>query len=205
MVTKCPICGAGSVLDETCPDTCGSLEGILQSDVDRTSRTFGFDWGKGFVAPFLGIDHQTAKDALIAAQVSENDRVVDLGCGDGRVCIAACLLGADATGFDLDEDLITQAISLADEMDISSTGKRPKFDVKDLFEVELDQFTVICTFLLPETMDRLLPTLLVEMSKGRRIISFGWEVPGLGESFACCRGNADSTATERWFLYARQK
>ena len=205
MVTKCPICGAGPVLDETCPATCGSLEGILQSDVDRTSRTFGFDWGKGFVAPFLGIDHQAAKDALMAAQVSENDRVVDLGCGDGRVCIAACLLGADATGYDLDEDLITQAVSLADGMDVSSTGKRPMFGVKDLFEVDLGQFTIICTFLLPETMDQLLPALLVEMSKGTRIISFGWQVPGLGELLACCRGNADSTATERWFLYARQK
>ena len=205
MVTKCPICGTGPVLDETCPATCGSLEGILQSDVDRTSRTFGFDWGKGFVAPFLGINHQVAKDALMAAQVSENDRVVDLGCGDGRVCIAACLLGADATGYDLDGDLVTHAMSLADEMDISSTGKRPKFHVKDLFEVDLGQFSVICTFLLPETMDRLLPTLLVELSKESRVISFGWEVPGLGDPLACCRGNADSTATERWFLYARQK
>eukprot|EP00986_Skeletonema_menzelii_P009392 scaffold4266_cov139-Skeletonema_menzelii.AAC.16 len=204
MTTICPICGAGPVLDETCPATCGSLEGTLPSDVDRSSRTFGFDWGKGFVAPFLGIDHQTAKDALMAAQVSKNDSVVDLGCGDGRVCIAACLLGADGTGYDLDENLITKAKSLADEMDSSSTGKRPKFDVKDLFEVDLDQFTIICTFLLPETMDRLVPTLLVELSKGSRIISFGWQVHGLGEPLACCRGKADSTATERWFLYARQ-
>ena len=99
--------------------------------------------------------------------------------------------------------MITQAKALADEMDIPNTGKRPKFDVKDLFEVELDQFSVICTFLLPETMDRLVPTLLVEMMKGSRIISFGWEVPGLGDPFACCRGNTD-TATERWFLYAKQ-
>lgn len=141
---------------------------------------------------------------LIAAQVSECDKVVDLGCGDGRICIAACLMGADGTGYDLDKNLITQAKELADEMDTLDTGKRPKFDVKDLFEVELDQFNVICTFLLPETMDRLVPTLLVEMTKGSRIISFGWEVPGLGEPLACCRGKADSTATERWFLYTRQ-
>lgn len=205
MTTKCPICGASPVLDETCPAACGSLEGILQSDVDRASRTFGFDWGEGFVAPFLGIDHQTAKDALLAAQVSEGDTVVDLGCGDGRVCIAACFLGADATGYDLDKNLITQAESLADEMDISTTGKRPKFDVKDLFEVELDQFSVICTFLLPETMDRLVPSLLAELTKGSRIISFGWNVRGLGEPMACCRGKADSTATERWFLYTREE
>lgn len=204
MTTKCPICGAGPVLDETCPSTCGSLEGILQSDVDRSSRTFGFDWGTGFVAPFLGINHQTAKDALTAAQVSKGDKVVDLGCGDGRICIAACLMGADGTGYDLDTNLITQAKALAEEIDIPTTGKRPKFEVKDLFEVVLDQFSVICTFLLPETMDRLVPTLLVELTKGSRIISFGWEVPGLGESLTCCRGKADSTATERWFLYATQ-
>ncbi len=198
------MCGASPVQDETCPAACGSLEGLLQSDVDRSSgsRTFGFDWANGFVAPFLGINYQTAKDALMAAQLSNGDTVVDLGCGDGRVCTAACSIGADATGYDLDEILIRKAKSLANEMDMS-IEKRPRFDVKDLFEVELNEYSVICMFLLPEAMDRLVPTLLVELTKGSRIISFGWQVPGLGKPLASCRGKADSTATERWFLYTR--
>lgn len=202
MSTKCPICGVSPVLDDTCPATCGSLEGLLLSDVDRSSsRTFGFDWANGFVAPFLGIDYHTAMDALMAARVSEGDNVVDLGCGDGRICAAACSIGADATGYDLDEILITKAKLLANEMDVS-IEKKPRFELKDLFEVELNEYSVICMFLLPAAMDRLVPTLLVELTKGSRIISFGWQVPGLGKPSACCRGKADSTATERWFLYA---
>lgn len=205
-IIKCPICGEGPVIDETCPAACGSLEGILPCDVDRTKKapTFGYDWANGYVAPFLGVDQQTAKDALMAANISENDEVVDLGCGDGRVCIEACQLGANATGFDLDSDLIAKAKAQAAENLIASLyEKRPKFDVKDLFEVDLNQFTVICMFLLPETLDRLAPSLLIEMTKGRRIISFGWQVPGLGEPRAYCRGKADSTATERWYLYTK--
>ena len=206
MITKCPICGASPIHDQTCPASCGSLEGLLPSDVERGSRTFGFDWSNGYVAPFLGIDHQTAKDALIAAEISSDDNLCDLGCGDGRVCIAACALGASsATGFDLDEDLIQKANSLADEMS-NAEEKRPTFVVKDLFFVELNEYSVICMFLLPNTLDRLVPKLLaVERvsNRSRRIISFGWPIPGLGEPAACCRGRADSTATERWFLYSR--
>src|SRR6056300_577238 len=192
MATKCPICGASPIHDQTCPASCGSLEGLLPSDVERGSRTFGFDWSNGFVAPFLGIDHQTAKDAL-TAEASSDDDVVDLGCGDGRVCQAACTLGASsATGFDLDEDLIQKANELADEMAISEE-RRPKFVVKDLFTVELNEYSVICMFLLPNTMNRLVPKLKLlaaekVSNRSRRIISFGWPIPTLGEPAACCRG-----------------
>ena len=210
MGTECPICGDSPIHDQTCPASCGSLEGILPSDVERGSRTFGFDWSNGFVAPFLGIDHETAKDALIAAEVSSDDNVVDLGCGDGRVCLAACTLGASsATGFDLDEDLIQKANEFADEMSIAGE-RRPNFVVKDLFTVDLNEYSVICMFLLPNTMDRLVPKLIAAAqvtNKCRRIISFGWKIPGLGEPAACCRGRADrdSTATERWFLYTQDQ
>lgn len=206
MTAKCPICGASPIHDQTCPASCGSLEGLLPSDVERGSRTFGFDWSNGFVAPFLGIDQQTAKDALIAAEVSYEDNVVDLGCGDGRVCVAACTLGASsATGFDLDEELIQQANYLANEMSIAEE-RRPKFVVKDLFTVKLNEYSVICMFLLPNTIDRLVPKLLAQLSnRSLRIISFGWPIPGLGEPAACCRGKGNSTATERWFLYTKDQ
>ena len=159
-------------------------------------------WANGFVAPFLGIDQQTATVALKAAKVSKGDKVVDLGCGDGRVCIAACSMGADGIGFDLDEDLIKKAKSLSIEMP-TETEKKPTFHVNDLFAVDLNGFSVICMFLLPETMDLLVPKLLVALSKGSRIISFGWSIPRLGEPTSCCRGKVDSTAVKRWFLYTR--
>jgi ribosomal protein L11 methylase PrmA len=134
------------------------------------------------------------------------DNVVDLGCGDGRVCQAACALGASsATGFDLDEELIQKANYLANEMSIAEE-RRPKFVVKDLFTVKLNEYSVICMFLLPNTMDKLVPKLLAQVSsRSLRIISFGWPIPGLGEPAACCRGMADSTATERWFLYTQDQ
>jgi hypothetical protein len=119
-------------------------------------------------------------------------------------------LGASsATGFDLDEDLIQKANSLADEMSIAEE-RRPKFVVKDLFTVELREYSVICMFLLPNTMDRLVPKLKLlaaerVSNRSRRIITFGWPIAGLGEPSACSRGRADSTATERWFLYTQDQ
>ena len=92
---KCPFCGASPVVNETCPGSCGSLEGVPCGEAPRKSRVFGFDWANGFVAPFLAINTQAALAALQAANVSSEDFLVDLGCGDGRICrVAASELGA---------------------------------------------------------------------------------------------------------------
>ena len=67
----------------------------LGRDVDRASRTLlAYRLrANSFVAPFLDIEYQTATDALMAAQVSEGNTDLILGCGDGRVCTAACSRG----------------------------------------------------------------------------------------------------------------
>lgn len=208
--SSCPICGASPIINAVCPGDCGSLEGLPASTAMKTpSRTFGYDWANGFVAPFLGIDSRAALDALQAARVGKDDVVVDLGCGDGRVCWAACSLGAKAIGYDLDEKLISQAKSKAEI--IGSQHPTPIFCVKDLFEVELSPFSVLTIFLLPETTaspklaDKLLDALTNRPST--RIISFGWEIPALGRSVRkFCHSPKDassssSTLIERWFVY----
>lgn len=43
---------------------------------------------------------------LSLAQVNGEDCVYDLGCGDGRICIAAAKLGASAVGVEIEPDLV---------------------------------------------------------------------------------------------------
>jgi SAM-dependent methyltransferase len=202
----CPICGASPVSNGICPATCGSLEGLSGTRVKTPSRTFGFDWASGFVAPFLGVQEEAAMEALQAAGVGEEDYVVDLGCGDGRICRAACSLGAQATGYDLDQQLIAQAKT--DNGSTPETSIRASFYVKDLFQVDLNPYNVVTIFLLPETAasprlgNKLLDALLQRKS---RIISFGWKIPWLGEPTATFRPSSDSPTntalTKRWFVY----
>lgn len=46
---------------------------------------------------------------LTALGVGPGDRVLDVGCGDGRHMHAACLEGLDAVGVDLDRERLTRA------------------------------------------------------------------------------------------------
>ena len=166
------------------------MEGLFVGDDDTasstlllrkpTARLFGFDWSGGYCAPFLGIHVQAAHDALDAAAVTAQDQLVDLGCGDGRICWAATQrYGATAVGVDLDATLIQQAATNHGPCDVS-----PTFRVQDLFEVDLEPFTVVTLFLLPETLQRLAPRLQTVLERSGRVVSFGWNIPLLGKPVA---------------------
>lgn len=45
---------------------------------------------------------------LKLARVNGEDCVYDLGCGDGRICVAAAKLGASAVGVEIEPDLVAE-------------------------------------------------------------------------------------------------
>ncbi|HMW61817.1 MAG TPA: 50S ribosomal protein L11 methyltransferase, partial [Leptospiraceae bacterium] len=54
--------------------------------------------------------HPKVVEAMIkAAAVTGQDTLFDLGCGDGRIVIAAAKLGARAIGYDIDEQRLMEA------------------------------------------------------------------------------------------------
>jgi hypothetical protein len=236
---KCPVCGAKPVVEDTCPKDCGSLEGMIRmtraqghhhDDVEnddnhkyKPSRLFGYDWASGFVAPFLGVSETAGRNALQAAKLTEKDSVVDLGSGDGRICRIACELGVRATGYDLDEGLIYQALNYNNTerichrnddndktKDIAPPPRQspvPKYFVGDLFEVALEPFSVITMFLLPETTTKLATKLKSALAREVRIVSFGWQIPELGiPSLQYDRENEKASSqiklVSRWFVYS---
>ena len=46
-------------------------------------------------------------------------KVVDLGCGTGRLAIGAAILGADVTGYEIDEEALEQAENYSNEHKLS--------------------------------------------------------------------------------------
>lgn len=106
---------------------------------------------------------------LQLAQLRREDLVYDLGCGDGRVVIAAVRgSGARGIGVDLDPKLLRQAQANAVQAGVS---KRVSFRAQDLFETDLRQASVVLLFLWPEINQRLLPKLLRELPAGARVVS----------------------------------
>ena len=176
MNTPCPFCGASPVVDETCPGSCGSLEGTELVAHERR-RLFGYDWAQGYVAPFLGIDRHAVSQALTAAAVTAADVLVDLGSGDGRICrVAAADYGATAVGYELDAALLQQARDA--NVDFIH---QVSFHRQDLLTVNLQSYSVVTVFLLPETLDRLAHSFRTVLERGGRVVSFGWKIHKLGE------------------------
>ena len=96
---------------------------------------------------------EVAHAMLELAQVTPSDVVYDLGCGDGRIVIAAVArFGARGVCVDIDPERIV-------------------FLNQDLFATDLNGATVVTLFLSPEFNDRLRPKLLRELKPGARIVS----------------------------------
>lgn len=103
------------------------------------------------------------------ASVSRRDVVFDLGCGDGRVVIAAVReRGARGVCVDIDPQRIAEARANARRAGVAD---RIEFRQQDLFETDIRPATVVMLFLWPEVNLKLRPRLERELAPGTRIVS----------------------------------
>jgi len=113
-------------------------------------------------------------DAMLkAANVGPNDVVYDLGCGDGRIVVAAARLGARAVGIDIDPQRIKEANENAARNNV--TGK-VDFRLGDLFEADIREATVVTLYLLPSLNVKLRPRLMEQLRPGTRIVSHDFDM-----------------------------
>ena len=107
---------------------------------------------------------------LRLANVTKNDVVYDLGCGDGRIVIAAAKLGARGVGVDIDPQRIDEANAAAKKAGVTD---RVRFFVGDIFDptLQIKDATVVALFLLQSMNERLRPRLQKELRPGSRIVA----------------------------------
>jgi SAM-dependent methyltransferase len=106
---------------------------------------------------------------LEIAKVGKNDLVYDLGCGDGRIVIAAAQkAGARGVGVDLDPERIKESFENARKANVTD---RVWFYQQDLFQADISRATVIMLYLWPEVNLKLRPKLLRELKPGTRVVS----------------------------------
>jgi SAM-dependent methyltransferase len=111
---------------------------------------------------------------LDVAKVSPLDVVYDLGCGDGRIVIAAAKkYGSRGVGVDLDPARIREARANAKQAGVENLVT---FKVGDLFKTDLTEATVVTLYLLPELNRRLKPKLFAELRPGARVVSHDFDM-----------------------------
>jgi SAM-dependent methyltransferase len=116
-------------------------------------------------------------DAMLRlAEIGKDDVVYDLGCGDGRIVVAAAgKFGCRAVGYDIDPLRIEAARKNIRENRLEHLVSVEK---KDLFEVDLRSATVVTLYLSPGYNRRLIPQLR-RMPPGSRIVSHQFGIHGL--------------------------
>jgi len=106
---------------------------------------------------------------LELAQVTDQDVVVDLGCGDGRIVIeAAKRYGARGVCVDIDARRIEDARANAAS---SGVVDRIEFREQDAMKTDLKGATVVTLFLSPDLNLALRPKLERELPPGTRVVS----------------------------------
>jgi SAM-dependent methyltransferase len=119
-----------------------------------------------------GVRYEPSPEPVVEAMtelaaVKPGDLVYDLGCGDGRIVIAAAKLGARAVCVDIDPLRIADAQENARS---AGVAQRIEFRNQDLFAVNLSNATVVMLFLSPEFNLKLRPRLQA-LKPGTRIVS----------------------------------
>lgn len=113
--------------------------------------------------------HPIVAEMLKLGRVGASDVVYDLGCGDGRIVIAAAKLGARGVCVDIDPQRIRESRANAQRAGVI---ERIRFLNQDLFETDIGEATVVTLFLWPSVNLKLRPKLWRELKPGTRVVSY---------------------------------
>lgn len=123
---------------------------------------------------YVPTPHEIVDRMLDVARVGPGDVVYDLGCGDGRMVIAAAKkFGTRGVGVDLDPRRIREARANAKAAGVEHLVK---FEVGDMFETDIGEATVVMLYLLPELNRRLMPKLRSQLKPGSRVVSHDFDM-----------------------------
>lgn len=134
----------------------------------------GLGFGAGLDVPYIQTTAPVVRAMLELAQVKKGEMVIDLGCGDGRMAIAAATdFGARSIGYDLDPRRIAESRENARRAGVS---ERVHFEVQDALAANISQANVVVMYLIPLLIETLTPRLLSELGEGTRVVSHSFPI-----------------------------
>lgn len=136
-----------------------------QSDEIDASKAAGWS---GINAPYIQSTESSVDTMVQLAELTSKDLVYDLGCGDGRLVIAAVeKSGCRGVGIDIEPERIKESIENA-----KARGVADKIDFRqqDIFQADLSECSVALVYLTRWMVEKL-ESQFETMKPGSRIIS----------------------------------
>jgi ubiquinone/menaquinone biosynthesis C-methylase UbiE len=127
--------------------------------------------------PWVPSPDEVIATMLRLARVTAKDTVYDLGCGDGRIVIAAARdFRARAVGIDIEPERIAEARAAAD---LAGVGGKVRFVVEDFHQSDVSEATVVALYLFTAEIAKLKPRLLAQLKPGSRVVAYQFN--GMGD------------------------
>jgi SAM-dependent methyltransferase len=140
--------------------------------------------------PYVPTTEAAVQAMLKLAGVKKSDVVYDLGCGDGRIVVAAAKsFGARGVGIDINPVRIREARENAKKAGVENLVR---FEENDLFQADIHEATVVTLFLLPHINLKLRPKLLQDLKPGTRIVSNTFDMDDWKAEKEVTVGDADT-------------
>jgi SAM-dependent methyltransferase len=128
------------------------------------------------LAPYVSSPTRVVDRMLKLANIKPGETLYDLGCGDGRILIAAAgKYKAKAVGVEISAKLVAEANS-----NIRKEGLTDQARViqGDLLNTDLSSADVVTMYLATSLNEKLRPRLEKYLKPGTRVISHDYAVPG---------------------------
>lgn len=152
--------------------------------------------------PYVPTTEEAVKAMLKLANIQKSDVVYDLGCGDGRIVIAAAKeYGARGVGIDINPVRIAEAKANAKKAGVEHLVR---FEENDLFQANIKEASVVTLFLLPNINLKLRPKLLADLKPGTRVVSNTFDMGDWKAEKESTVGNGDdeySYLSHKFFLW----
>jgi SAM-dependent methyltransferase len=135
---------------------------------------FRTDLGGKSLAPYVRTLPIIIEAMLELGQVTAEDVLYDLGCGDGRIVLtAAQQKGCRGLGVDIDPKRIEEAHQKAAALELTHLVE---FKQQDLLTLDFSPASVVTLYLMPKTNLLLRNRLQSQLSPGSRIITHSFDM-----------------------------
>lgn len=124
--------------------------------------------------PYVPTPEPVVKAMLELAAPKKDEKLVDLGCGDGRIVVTAARdYGVRGVGIDLNPVRIQESNANAQKAGVQD---RVQFIEGDLFKYDFKDADVLTMYLLPSVNMKLRPVILDQLRPGTRVVSHAFDM-----------------------------
>ncbi|HUT90342.1 MAG TPA: methyltransferase domain-containing protein [Thermoguttaceae bacterium] len=138
---------------------------------------------------YVGTPYDVIDKMLDMGSIRKSDVVYDLGCGDGRIVVAAAKrFGCRGVGYDINPQRIEESLEKVRKHQVE---RLVEIEQEDIFTLDLGKADVIMLYLLPDMNVQLIPQ-LEQLKPGARIVCHNYDIEGIvDDKYATVRSLED--------------